>query len=578
MRKILFGTFALLALASCGDKMDYKETNLLDKDYITRNFGYVQNYMVQCYTYMDADFGNYGGAMLSSATDESEYSHAGNEIADFYNGSWSPSNPKASIWSSAYAGINYCNFMLEELQGLTFDELRLNADYQKQMYNYDNYKWEARWLRAYYYFLLVRQYGGVPLRNHLMDGDETNALTRATADEVFDFIDKECQEVAANCIKDFAKLGDMSRGVPTEIGRADQLAALALRARAALYHASPLFNTNNDAELWHKAATACKELLDACTARGKVLSAKYNALWGPTAQTESSAVNEWIFHRAASKSKNFETYNFPVGYQAAGGGNCPTQNLIDAYDMANGKSIDDATSGYDKNDPWTGRDPRLAMTVALNGDQWPTDYYNQTGNLLETFQGGLNGEPLANATPTGYYLKKYCNSSIILRTGVGSAEAHTWINFRLGEAYLNYAEAVFQYFKAKGNANAADAMDSEFTMAARDAASRTRLRAGIAVLPTGLDNDTFWARYQKERQVELAFEGHRFFDVRRWKEGAKWFTAIKELKLKKNSDGTYDYSNIKTKSRVWDEKMNLFPIPQTEIMKSGGTLTQNPGW
>ena len=117
-----------------------------------------------------------------------------------------------------------------------------------------------------------------------MDGDETNALTRATADEVFDFIDRECQEVAANCIKDFAKLGDMSRGVPTEIGRADQLAALALRARAALYHASPLFNTNNDAELWHKAATACKELLDACTARGKVLSAKYNALWGPTAQ------------------------------------------------------------------------------------------------------------------------------------------------------------------------------------------------------------------------------------------------------------------------------------------------------
>ncbi|MBQ7511234.1 MAG: RagB/SusD family nutrient uptake outer membrane protein [Prevotella sp.] len=566
-----------VALVSCGDKMDYKETNLLDKDYVTRNFNYVQNYMVQCYNYIDYDFGNYSGAMLSSATDESEYSHSGNEIADFYNGAWSPSNPKSSIWSSAYNGINYCNHMLDELQGLTFPELVLNADYQKQMYNYNNFKWEARWLRAYYYFLLVRQYGGVPLKTRIMTGDENNALATVTADEIFSFIDSECTEVAANCIEDFTNLGDMSRGA-TENGRADKLAALALRARAALYHASPLFNPNNDTELWHKAATACKELLDACTARGMALCPTYSSLWSATSYSTAAVLKEWIFHRGIAKSNNFEYYNFPVGYQTAGGGNCPTQNLVDAYDMqATGKGIDESGSGYDPANPWTGRDPRLEMTIAHNGDQWPSDYYAQTGEVLQTYQGGLNGEPLTYATPTSYYLKKYCASSTILRSGYTTSEYHTWMNFRLGEAYLNYAEAVFQYFKALGRSNAAYAINSEFNMSAKDAASKTRQRAGMPAIVTGLSNDEFWAKYQKERQVELAFEGHRFFDVRRWKEGAKWFKSITELKITKNADGTFTYTR-QQKSRLWEEKMNLFPVPQTEIMKSGGLITQNPGW
>ena len=205
------------------------------------------------------------------------------------------------------------------------------------------------------------------------------------------------------------------------------------------------------------------------------------------------------------------------------------------------------------------------MTIAKNGDTgWPAT--NKTG--LETFYGGANAQPISGGTPTGYYLKKLCNSSIDLSANSKKKTAnHTWVTFRLGEFYLNYAEAVYQYL---GNATATS---SEFPMSAWEAASKTRVRAGLTAFDGTGD---FWTQYQKERFVELAFEGHRFWDVRRWKEADKFFKSITELKLTKNDDGTIT-STRQTVSRQWSDKMYLFPIPQTEIMKNSN-LTQNPGW
>lgn len=108
------------------------------------------------------------------------------------------------------------------------------------------------------------------------------------------------------------------------------------------------------------------------------------------------------------------------------------------------------------------------------------------------------------------------------------------------------------------------------------AANKTRQRAGVGEFAAGMDNATFWTRYQKERMVELAFEGHRFWDVRRWKEADKFLKSITEMKLTRGDDGTINYAR-NTVSRQWDDKMYLFPIPQTELMKNPN-LTQNPGW
>lgn len=570
INKLFIGALTMLALASCDEKMEYHEYNIYDKDYITKNFANVGGFMTDIYNTVDYDFGNYSsGAMQASATDESMYSKLGNAIEDFYNGGWSPSNAKGSIWNNMYSGIRVCNHVLEQMQGLTFDELILNKDYSQQMHRYQNYQYEARFMRAYFYFALVRQYGGVPLVTSEITAQEANSVSRNTTDEVFDYIISECADIQNKIVADYSNLGDYSTGTE-ETGRADRLAVLALKARAALYWASPLFNPQNDKERYHNAAKYTKELLDAAEARGKGLTANYADLWSASSFNTPTIMKEILFGRRyyknASGDNLVETNNYPVGIEGGNGGNCPTQNLVDAYDMkTTGLSINDAGSGYDAANPYANRDPRLAATVAVNGDQWPT-YAGAA--LLETFQGGINGEPLTGATPTGYYLKKLCNGAISLASNSKLTESrHTWLTFRMGEFYLNYAEAVFKYL------GSADATSSEFPMSAREAANKTRERAGMPGLSTSGD---FWTRLCNERFVELAFEGHRFWDVRRWKEADKYFKNIVEMKLTKNADGTINYRR-QTVSRQWSDKMYLFPIPQSELLKNPN-LTQNPGW
>lgn len=574
IKGIVISAATVLLLASCGDRMDYKEYNVYDKDYIEQNFIRIGGFMTNLYNVVDYDFGNFSsGAMLASASDESEYSQVGNAIEDFYNGAWSPSNAKENLpsgWTKMYQGIATANAFLDEFQDATFSELDLNADYQAQMHRYKNYQYEARFMRAYYYFNLVKTYGGVPLIDRVMTAEEVNQLERSSADDIFKFIISECDAIKDVIVANYSDLGQYALSAE-ETGRADRLAVLALKARAALYWASPLFNPSNDSERWHQAALYTKQLIEACETRGKGLTANYEDLWKNNAYNTATIAKEIIFGRRYNSTSAgdhvVEGYNYPVGVEGGTGGNCPTQNLVDAYDMKNGMAIDETGSGYDSSNPYANRDPRLAATVAKNGDVWPT-YQNAA---LQTWQGGVNAEPQTNATPTGYYLKKLCNGSISLASNSTVQNAtHMWLTFRMGEFYLNYAEAVFRYL------GSADATTSELPMSAREAANKTRQRAGVGEFAAGMDNATFWTRYQKERMVELAFEGHRFWDVRRWKEADKFLKSITEMKLTLGDDGTINYAR-NTVSRQWDDKMYLFPIPQTELMKNPN-LTQNPGW
>jgi len=566
-----------LLLSACSEQMNYNEYNIYDKDYISSNFDNVGGFLTGMYNTVEYDFGNYSsGAMLASASDESEYSIMGNAIEDFYNGAWSPSNAKSTTWTNMYEGIAICNDFLTEMQGLKFEELELNKDYTQQMHRYENYKYEARFMRAFFYFTLARQYGDVPMVEPGMTAEEINSLSRTSSDEVFKFVISECNDIKDLIIENYSELGDYALSTE-ETGRADKLTVLALRAKAALYWASPLFNSDNDASRWKDAATYCKELVEEAEKEGKGLCSNYDDLWATDNYTTASITKEIIFARryystsssdGANGDRLVETNNYPVGIEGGSGGNCPTQNLVDAYDMLNGKAIDEEGSGYDAQNPYEGRDPRLALTVATNGSQWPL---YSGAPVLQTYEGGANGQPVSGATTTGYYLKKLCHGEISLADNSKlKRNFHSYVIFRLGGAYLDYAEAVFNHL------GSADATSSEFPVSARELASKTRVRAGMPEFEQGLSKDAFWEKYKKERMVELAFEGHRFWDVRRWKEADKYFTSIDRMNITKNSDNSYTY-NRETVSRRWDDKMYLFPIPQTEIMKNSN-LTQNPGW
>lgn len=571
IKNIILGGLAAVSLASCAD-MDYHEYKVDDKDYIANKFSNVYGFMTTIYKNLDYDLGShYSGAMLASATDEAVYSHQGNQIESFYNGAWGASNANSATWSNAWKGISYCNLFLDEFTNLKFEDYQLDLNYKAEMEKYNNFQWEARWARALFYFQLVRYYGGVPLKTSNLDAETANNLPRATADEIFQFIDDECVAIKDNIIKDyttaFSELGLI------ESGRANNLEVLALRARAALYHASPLFNPNNDKELWRKAAQANLDVINACKQRSMSLSTDYAAMFTATSWSNAAALKEVIFGVRLAKNNDIEKWNFPIGMENAGGGNCPTQNLVDAYEMKNGKAITDPESGYDPQNPYANRDPRLAMTIAVNGESYP----DALGAPLQTYYGGSNGLPTTYGTPTGYYLKKYLNKDAVIGASNATTNYHIFIQSRLAEFYLNYAEAMLNLendgYKAA----------SGFTMTAADAINTVRGRKGVEMpnIATGLSFEAFKDKYENERFVELAFEGHRFFDVRRWKEGPKYFVNIKTMKITKNADDTFTYTvetnpNTITK-RQWDDKFYLAPIPQSEIMKSG-SLTQNPGW
>lgn len=559
-KRILFGLACMSLMVSCAD-LDYHEYTTYDKNYVFTDFDRTAGVVTDIYSYLDSDIPTDGS--LCSACDESEYAWSWSSVFGYTDGRWSPSNPY-SRWD--FAGIRRANFFLTEYVNADFSELKYDKDYEAEMKRFNRYPYEVRFLRAYFYFNLARAYGDVPLITKVLTEDEANQVTRTPVADVFDFIVKECDailEADQLPVRYSDLVGDAANGSSTDGGRVTKQAVMALKARTLLYWASPLFNKENNSDLWRQAAQANKDVIDFCTANGISLG-KYSEIWG----TNNWQAGEMIFVRRVGDMNWPETTNFPVGMENGNSGNCPTQTLIDAYEMqATGLAWDEPGSGYDQTDPYAGRDPRLAMTIAVNGDKWP----DTNPNPLETYQGGRNGLPLAGATPTGYYLKKYLDKTIDISTSTGSGSTrHNWVTYRLGEFYLNYAEAVFNYL------GSADATDGTFTMSAVDAVNVVRSRSDVNMpgFPTGLSNDEFTEKYRRERMVELAFEGHRFWDVRRWKDGASQKSII-EMQITKNGD-RYTYNRV-PKPRYWDDKMYLFPIPDSEIRKNPN-LTQNPGW
>lgn len=551
LKNICFGIMCLVALSACNDKMDYHEYTNYGKDHVFSDFGRTAGFVNNIYSYLDSDLPSL--TSLASACDEAEMAVSYSNVLDYTNGNWSALNPK-SQWGY-YSAIRAANYFLKEAQDLDFYELRFTQDYESQMKRFNRYQYEVRLLRAYYYFLLVRAYGDVPFTTEVLTEAEANSISRTPADQIFDFIIKECEVVAPELPITYWGLEDAAGGSTNpESGRVTRGMALALKARTLLYKASKLFNESGDVTLWKEAAKASQEVIDYCDINGISLG-KYTDLWG----ADNYKASEVIFARRIGDTSSPEWNNFPIGMENAQSGNCPTQTLVDAYEMVDGSTPTPGT--YD------GRDPRFRMTIAVNGDKWP----DTNPFPLETYTGGRNALPISYATPTSYYLKKYLDKTIDISASSGTGgKRHSWITFRLGEFYLNYAEAVFRYF------GSADMNDEEFTMSAREAVNVVRNRSDVKMpgFPTGLSDSDFWTRYKRERMVELAFEGHRFWDIRRWKEGG--ITSVDRLEITKNANNSFTYKRVE-KQLVWEDKMYFFPIPDSEIRKNTN-LTQNTGW
>ena len=359
LKKILLGLAYMSVMASCAD-LDYHEYTVYDKDYVFTDFGRTGAVVTNIYSYLDYDLPS--EVSYCSACDEAQFAWSWSSIHDWINGAWSSTNSH-SLWNY-YSGIRDANFFLEESQNADFSELKEDKNYVAEMNRFNRYKYEVRFLRAYFYFNLVRAYGDIPLVTKVLTEEEANQVKRTPAAEVFDFIIKECDEIADELPVDYSKLeNDAANGESPETGRITKQAVLALKARTLLYQASPLFNIANDVNLWKQAALASKKVIDFCAENG-IKMGKYSELWG----TDNWKASEMIFVRRIGDTSSPEYTNFPVGMENGGSGNCPTQTLVDAYEMkVTGKAWDEPESGYDPNKPYDNRDPRMEMTIAVNG-------------------------------------------------------------------------------------------------------------------------------------------------------------------------------------------------------------------
>ena len=547
---ILLLSAGLLTTTSC-DFMDCDESDNYTLQEIQGSYNRVKQFVTSIYGYLPSDFCNTHGAMLDATTDDAIHVYESSAIQRIVNGTWSANYTVDDKFAYYYNAIHDANYYLTTLSGLTFDTWENGDDYQDWMQNYDNYQYQVRFLRAYFYFELVRRYQNVPLITKPLSQTETNQIEPSSAQEVLKFIINECTEIAP-------KLPIKSTSIAqAENGRATRAMAMALKSRAALYAASPLYSTNGDNAKWTEAAKASHDIIASAGELGLGLDTYANLF-----KSKNYNSKEVILCRPTGTSKTFEQANYPMGVTGGNTTTCPTENLASAFEMKDGRA-------FDWNDPtmkanqYKDRDPRFYLTIVHNGMLWPAK------KAVDISEGGANGLPLTNATTTGYYLRKYVDNSISFEAGSTTAATHhNWILFRYAEVLLNYAEAMIH---VNGNC---DYKDATYTMSAREALNAVRKRAGIPEV-AACSQDDFLTRVKHERRVEMAFEGQRFWDLRRWKnlDETKNIYAVRIT----HHDGVLSYEKTLLSERSVSNKLYFYPIANVELFKNK-KLVQNSGW
>ncbi len=458
---------------------------------------------------------------------------------NFTSGLISPTNNPIDIWAKSYQNIRKANIFLKHIDALPVNDAKQEAGKYRM-------KGEALFLRAFFYAELYKRYGGVPLITEPLTIDQDLQIPRNSDEETVDFIVRNCDSAA-----------DLLPVVSTSenLGRATKGAAMLLKSRTLLYAASLLHNPENKQEKWQLAADAAKAVMDLNVYR---LDDNYKTLFHTRTSPEvifQSTINQvwkvvdndWVRHTEPPS-------------QGGGWGNLqPLQNMVDEYEMSNGKYITDPSSGYDPGKPYVGRDPRFYQSIIYDGCKWG-------GATINTYVGSgvdaLNYN--AAATKTGYYVAKLLDENATLITSYKPG-SHYWVFMRYAEALLNYAEAK----------NEALGVPDQSVY---DAVNLVRDRKNVKMPPiaAGLSKEEMRLRIRHERRVELAFETHRFWDLRRWRIGTQEGAAAYGMKVTK-SGTVYTYEKFLLENRVYRPAFDLFPIPQSEREKDKA-LTQNTGY
>ena len=580
----------VFAGSSCSDYLDKEYDASLSEKKVFNNQNLTRGFLANIYTNLPDGLAplsddQFTGASRDCMTDNAVtywglhyYTKIGSD------GYTAGDHPLLGFWNTDLYGIRKCNMFLKNAKVSVVGNTEKEGDENRL---YDRYCAEAILLRAIFHFDLICWFGAAPIIAEdesgepiIFDLSDPSAMDmhRTPASEALEWVANQCDQ-----IKD--QLPFRYSDESSNWGRVNGATAYALKARALLYRASKLNNSDGNTTYWANAAQAAADFIT----QNKKQSNPYQLY--STGNPENDYYecfttnpvynNEIILARSVWNTNQVEKVFLPVGFTGSFSGNGrtnPTQNLIDAYEMNTGKRIDENGSTYDADNPYKDRDPRLAQTVFYQGMMWGRADKEERRAIDVRYNSdtdkGVDYNSAMGGTYTGYYLKKFVNN---ISCKEPATYPHAWILFRYAEILLNAAEAY----------NEAEGPDAAYNYI-------NEVRARIGMPPyKDMSQNELRERIRNERRIELAFEDHRFFDVRRWRlydnvtstgeTGKPRYNQLLNLygvKVTGSADApSYTFGLAETvNSRTFvNPKSYYFPIPANEV-KRAPNLGQNPGW
>ena len=582
-RKLIYILAAAIVFSGCQKLLSPADQNNFGLSTIYNNAPFAEGILLNGYARLP--LGSYSFNDVS--TDDAVSNVPTNNYLLMATGQWSSINNPMDQWTAGFAAIQYLNLVLAQADKVVW---ATTGQYTKQMFD-DRTKGEAYGLRALFMYYLLQAHGGysadgkllgVPILLTTIDGQSNFKLPRNTFADCITQIYKDLDSAQSYLPLDFEDINSTSQlpakyaGLTTVsdynrvFGHYDRQRITTrilkgIRAKVSLLAASPAFNQGSNVT-WAKAADDAAAVLDLIQGLSGMAS-NGNYWYASKNATEINAVSsgvnpkEILWRGNAGSSNSLETNNYPPTLYGSGQVN-PTQNLVDAFPMANGYPITNPSSGYDPTNPYKNRDPRLALYIVVNGSKvgpQGTTIYTQVGKTND----GLNA--LATSTRTGYYLRKLLREDVNLNPTSSSSQVHYVPYIRYTELFLNYAEA----------ANEAWGPDGKGThgYSARDVIAAIRQRAGITqpdnYLASISNTTDMRTLIHNERRLELCFEGFRFWDLRRWQgnitDSARGVSIVNNV-----------YTINPVESRQYASYMYYGPVPYNDVLREN--LVQNKGW
>lgn len=581
MKKLLIYISALVLCTGCEDLLEPAIENNRGLEEMYEEAEFAQGILLNGYTRLP----NNGWSFNDVATDDAVSNDDNNNYLKIATGQWTSNFNPLDQWRNSKAAIQYLNIFLSEADKVRWAKNENVSELFRQ-----RLKGEAYGLRALFMYYLLQAHSGVsesggllgvPILTEPEGANSDFNIPRDTFEACMNQLYSDAAMAESLLPLDFEDASTLPPGYDNlddynrvfgyyARQRITARIVKVVKAQAALLAASPAFSSGSSTT-WEDAANFAGQAINL---NGGISGLADNGVtWYTNVQEMTdlgTGVNppEIIWRTDIGDSNNLEADNFPPSIYGRGRIN-PTQNLVDAFPMANGYPISHAGSGYDAANPYENRDPRLKQYILVNGD---TAGVNNT--VINTSNDGTTNDALnrvETSTRTGYYLKKHLRQDVNLNPTSTTSQRHYKARMRYTELYLIYAEAANEAWGPTGTGS--------IGFSAYDVIAAIRERAGIVTPETGFDsylesvkNDKALMRelIRNERRLELCFEGFRFWDLRRWKENLN--ETAKGVKIE---NGNYQIINVE--NRVFDDYMTYGPIPYSEILKFDA-LKQNQGW